>query len=157
MLVRSAAAPPAGERAAAALGGAATCFFHSEHEASQACSHCGRFVCALCDLTLGAEHSCPTCFEQQLRAGAMASLRQRDVLYDSIALWAGLGWILVYFTWIFALPAVGYLSIAKWRAPRQYVVPRGRWRYAVAWLGILFPIGVVAAVILIPAMARGAR
>ncbi|HWG36832.1 MAG TPA: hypothetical protein VN690_03865 [Terriglobales bacterium] len=108
-------------------------------------------------MTLEGSHLCPACFEQKLNQGALASLRQSDVLYDSIALWAGWGWILVYFSYIFVVPAVMYLSIAKWRAPKRYLVPRRRWRYCAAWVGLLLPVALFAALLLIPANQRGGR
>src|SRR5262245_7047228 len=43
------------------LEGEAVCFFHPEKRAAIACQACGRFLCALCDMPLGARHVCPTC------------------------------------------------------------------------------------------------
>ncbi|HEX2714385.1 MAG TPA: hypothetical protein VHM88_19505, partial [Candidatus Acidoferrales bacterium] len=76
--------------AAAAMPDQATCFFHPDKAFQACCQRCGRFVCALCDLRLGAEHVCPTCFERG-RAdsgvdGGEAEWRHRDVLYDSISM-----------------------------------------------------------------------
>lgn len=69
----------------------------------------------------------------------MASLRREDILYDSMALALGWAWILVYPFWLLALPAVLYLAIAKWSAPRRYLIPRGRWRYSAAMVGLVLP------------------
>ena len=74
------------------------------------CQRCGRFVIiALCDLQLGAEHVCPTCFErgraQSGPNGGKAEWRYRDVLYDSIVLSLGWGWIIVWPLIVVALPA----------------------------------------------------
>jgi hypothetical protein len=75
--------------AVTALSDQATCFFHPDKAFQACCQRCGRFVCALCDLQLGAEHVCPACFERgRADSGAeagKAEWRYRDVLYDSIA------------------------------------------------------------------------
>src|SRR5260370_609573 len=47
----------------AIAGSEAACFFHAEKKAVVPCSHCGRFLCALCDVELGNEHLCPPCLE----------------------------------------------------------------------------------------------
>ncbi|MGH9393483.1 MAG: hypothetical protein ACRD1E_04880 [Terriglobales bacterium] len=101
-------------------------------------------------MAIEGQHLCPSCLDAQLRQGALESLKQRDMLYDSVALWVGWGWILLYFVWPFAVAAVGYLTIAKWKAPRQYLIPRGRWRFALAWVGLLWPLLVFGAIFLIP-------
>jgi hypothetical protein len=76
--------------ASAALADHATCFFHPDKAFQACCQRCGRFVCALCALQLGAEHVCPACFERgRTDSGGesgKAEWRHRDVLYDSIAL-----------------------------------------------------------------------
>lgn len=143
----------AGAPAAAALGEAATCFFHPENAAVLSCPTCGRFVCALCDIEIEGVHACPLCFQQAQGREEVASLRRQDTLYDSMALAAGWGWVFFYPSWIFALPAVGYWTIAKWNAPRGYLIPRGRWRYGVALAGlILLPVVMAVGVGLIGMM-----
>ena len=59
--------------AVAALSDQATCFFHPDKAFQACCQRCGRFVCALCDLQLGAEHVCPACFERGRAHSAAAS------------------------------------------------------------------------------------
>lgn len=136
--------------AATAMPEQATCFFHPDKAYQACCQRCGRFVCALCDLQLGAEHVCPTCFERG-RAGsgtdiAKAEWRHRDVLYDSIALSIGWGWILFWPTIVVALPAAIFLHVKYRKAPRQYLIPRSGWRFWFAYVGILW----LPALILIP-------
>jgi hypothetical protein len=128
--------------AATALSDQATCFFHPE-KAFQACCHrCGRFVCALCDLQLGAEHVCPACFERGLAESSTepekADWRHRDLLYDSIALTVGWAWILFWPVILAAIPAVIVLHVKFRKAPRQYVIPRSGWRFWVAYVGLLW-------------------
>ena len=133
--------------ATTALSDQATCFFHPEKAFQACCRRCGRFMCALCDLQLGAEHVCPTCFERGrgdagARAGE-AEWRHRDVLYDSIAAMLGWGWIIIWPTIVVALPAVIFLHVKYRKAPRSYLVPRSGWRFwaayvGLAWLPLLF-------------------
>ena len=126
--------------AATALSDQATCFFHPDKVFQACCQRCGRFVCALCDLQLGAEHVCPACFERG-RAGSeagKAEWRYRDVLYDSIALTLGWGWILVWPVFGVAFPAVIFLHVKYRKAPRSYLIPRSGWRFWAAYAGMVW-------------------
>jgi len=128
--------------AAAALSNQATCFFHPDKAFQACCQRCGRFVCALCDLQLGAEHVCPACFERgrgaQSGAEASAEWRDRDVLYDSIASTVGWGWILFWPAIIAAIPAVIVLHVKFRKAPRSYLIPRSGWRFWAAYVGLIW-------------------
>ncbi|HEX6804820.1 MAG TPA: hypothetical protein VF133_14165 [Terriglobales bacterium] len=126
--------------AAVALSDQATCFFHPDKAFQACCQRCGRFVCALCDLQLGVEHVCPTCFERGrahsgVEAGT-AEWRYRDVLYDSIAVTVGWVWILIWPTFVAALPAVIFLHVKYRKAPRSYLIPRSGWRFWGAYVGL---------------------
>jgi hypothetical protein len=139
--------------AAVAMQDQATCFFHPDKVFQACCQRCGRFVCALCDLQLGAEHVCPTCFERgrgSAADGAKAEWRHRDVLYDSIALSTGWGWIIFWPTIVVALPIVIFLHVKYRKAPRHYLVPRSAWRFWLAYVGLLWVPLTVAGLILIP-------
>jgi hypothetical protein len=120
----------------------ATCFFHPEKAFEACCQRCGRFLCALCDLQLGAEHVCPTCFERGRtdtgRNGAAAEWRHRDVLYDSIAVTIGWGWILFWPVIIAALPATIVLHVKFRKAPRAYLMSRSGWRFWAAYVGLIW-------------------
>jgi len=126
-------------QAATALLDQAPCFFHPEKAFQTCCQRCGRFVCALCDLQLGAEHVCPTCFDRgrdDSSAGAeKGEWRYRDVLYDSIAVTVGWGWILFWPTLIAAIPATIILHVKYRKAPRSYLISRSGWRFWVAYVG----------------------
>jgi len=128
--------------AVSVLADHAACFFHPDKPFQACCRRCGRFVCALCDLQLGADHVCPTCFERE-RAdyGEQANqteLRYRDVLWDSIAVAAGWGWILFWPTFVAALPAVIFLHVKYRKAPRSYLIPRSGWRFWMAYVGLIW-------------------
>lgn len=125
---------------AIALSDQATCFFHPDKALQACCQRCGRFVCALCDLQLGTEHVCPACFERG-RAGSgpeagKAEWRYRDVLYDSIAVTVGWGWILFWPSIVAAIPTVIVLHVKYRKAPRSYLIPRSGWRFWMAYVGL---------------------
>ena len=126
--------------AAVALSDQATCFFHPDKAFQSCCQRCGRFVCALCDLQLGAEHVCPSCFERGRGTSSAvtgkAEWRNRDVLYDSIALTVGWGWILFWPTIVAALPTVIVLHVKFRKAPRSSLIPRYGWRFWMAYVGL---------------------
>jgi hypothetical protein len=126
--------------AVSALSDQATCFFHPDKAFQACCQRCGRFVCALCDLQLGVEHVCPACFERgRADSGAeagRAEWRYRDVLYDSIALTVGWGWILFWPVIVAAIPAAIFLHVKYRKAPRSYLIARSGWRFWVAYVGL---------------------
>ncbi len=128
--------------AAVALSDQATCFFHPDKAFQACCQRCGRFVCALCDLQLGAEHVCPACFEHgRADSGVEASKaewRYREVLYDSIALTVGWGWILFWPVIVAAIPTVIFLHVKYRKAPRSYLIPRSGWRFWAAYAGLVW-------------------
>jgi hypothetical protein len=128
--------------AAAALSDQATCFFHPDKAFQACCQRCGRFVCALCDLQLGSEHVCPSCFERGRAVSGVeaskAEWRHRDVLYDSIAVTIGWGWILFWPLIVAAIPAAIFLHVKYRKAPRSYLIPRYGWRFWVAYVGLIW-------------------
>lgn len=128
--------------AAAAMPDQATCFFHPDKVFQACCQRCGRFVCALCDLQLGAEHVCPTCFERGRvdtgLNGGKAEWRYCDVLWDSIALTIGLGWVVIWPVIFLAIPIAISLHVKYRKAPRSYLIPRSPWRFWVAYAGFVW-------------------
>lgn len=145
--------------AATAMAEQSTCFFHPDKAFHACCQRCGRFVCALCDLKLGAEHVCPTCFErgraETTLDGGKAGWRRRDVLYDSIALVIGWAWIIVWPLIVAALPAVIVLHVKYRKAPRSYLIPRSGWRFWVAYVGFAWIFLLIAGLFLIPRWISG--
>ena len=145
--------------AVAAFSDQATCFFHPDKAFQACCQRCGRFMCALCDLQLGAEHVCPTCFERgHADSGAEASKaewRHRDVLYDSIAVTIGWCWILLWPLIFAAIPAAIVLHVKFRKAPRSYLIPRSGWRFWAAYAGFVWLPLLLASLILIPRLIVG--
>jgi hypothetical protein len=127
---------------APALTDQATCFFHPDKAFQACCQRCGRVVCALCDLQLGAEHVCPTCFERGRTSSGTepgkAEWRHRDVLFDSVAVTIGWGWILFWPVYVAAFPGAIFLHAKYRKAPRSYLIPRYGWRFWAAYAGLLW-------------------
>ena len=144
--------------AAVAMPEQATCFFHPEKAFQACCQRCGRFLCALCDLQLGAEHVCPTCFERGRADSAIesgkAEWRHRDVLYDSIALTIGWAWIIVWPSIVAALPAAIFLHVKYRKAPRSYLIPRRGWRFWMAYAGFAWLPLIFAGIFLMARLTR---
>jgi hypothetical protein len=65
--------------------GDAVCYVHVERRAERACDLCGRFMCALCDLEVGAMHLCPACFESGRRRRNLAQVESGRIVFPSIA------------------------------------------------------------------------
>ena len=145
--------------AAAAIPEKATCFFHPDKAFQACCQRCGRFVCALCDLQLGEEHICPTCFERGRSeaglAGGKAEWRHRDVLYDSMSLMIGWIWIFFWPTILAAIPITITLHVKYRKAPRSYLIPRSGWRFWVAYVGFIWLPLLLASAIFIPRWIAG--
>jgi len=138
----------------AAMPEQATCFFHPDKAFQACCQRCGRFVCGLCDLQLGAEHVCPTCFERG-RAdtrpnGGKAEWKHRDVLYDSVAFSLGWLWIFVWPVVVVALPAAIILHVKYRKSPSSYLIPRSAWRFWMAYVGFAWLPLLIGGLILIP-------
>jgi hypothetical protein len=144
--------------AVSAMPEQATCFFHPEKAYEACCQRCGRFLCALCDFQLGAEHVCPTCFERgrtdSSLQGGSAEWRHRDVLYDSIALTIGWGWILFWPVIIAVLPATIVLHVKFRKAPRSYLMSRSGWRFWAAYVGLIWLPLLIASFYFVGRMAR---
>lgn len=147
--------------AAAAMPEQATCYFHPDKAFQACCQRCGRFICGLCDLQLGAEHICPTCFERgrtdTSQNGGKAEWRHRDVLYDSIAVTIGWGWILVWPVIIAAIPGAIVLHVKYRKAPQSYLIPRSGWRFWVAYAGFVWLPLLIASSIFIPRWVAAGR
>ena len=56
------------------------CANHARNAAVTSCQRCGVFICALCDMNIGAGSYCPTCFERLRADGALdpAARQYRD-------------------------------------------------------------------------------
>lgn len=155
--------PAAGQAAENVLSDEdASCFYHPAKKAVVPCARCGRFLCALCDIELGANrHVCPGCVEaarqdpggkMDLTGGGAATDAlgaQRRLLPDQLAITlAVLPLFFLYWLTFITAPIVLYIVIRYWKEPGSVVNPRSRTRLIVAaifallelcgWLAVLY-------------------
>jgi hypothetical protein len=111
----------------------ASCFYHPLKQAVRVCDGCGRLVCALCDIELGAEHLCPNCISAGRKKGKITTLEDSRTRYDSIALTLAIIGIIPFFMGfsIFLAPAALYLSIRYWNSPGS-IFGASRTRFVIA-------------------------
>ena len=142
-LFRTAAVVEAGTLAE----GEASCYEHASKRAVALCSHCGRFLCGLCEVEVGGGIWCPECLGTGGSRPKLAVLETSRPLYDSNAL-ALATWPLFIFFYvsIFTAPVALYVAIRHWNAPSS-LVPRRKWRQITAILIALAELLLMAAVI----------
>jgi len=120
-----------GKEGEALIDAQASCFYHPQKKAVLPCDHCGRFLCALCDVEWGEKHLCPACLETGKKKGKIVNLDRHRVLYDGTALRLALFPIItVWFTLVTA-PIALYLSIRHWNSPLS-IVGRTKIRFMLA-------------------------
>ena len=127
----------------------ATCFYHPEKKAEIACEHCGRFLCALCDVDLLGEHLCPACIQAGRKKGRIRNLETHRVLYDSISLGLAAG----AFFFVITSPMAMYVAIRYWNAPGS-LIPRTKARFIAALLLALVPLALWSILIYLAIQAR---
>ena len=99
----------------------ASCFYHPGKKAVVPCDQCGRFLCALCDVQMGAQHLCPGCIDPGDGRTKFTNLDTRRALYDSLALYLAIRYWSVPTSlfrktravWVFAV-AIALVQIAFW-------------------------------------------
>lgn len=118
--------------------GEAVCFFHPENRAALSCEKCGRFICSVCEFTVGTRHICPTCLSSGLAGEKLPELIPWRFIWSDAALFMG---IVPLFLVMFLSPfiigsgaAAIFLAIFGWKRPGS--LPRGRRRWA-AIVGIV--------------------
>ena len=109
----------------------AGCFYHPQKKAVVPCDHCGRFLCALCDVDFGNRHLCPACLDLGRKKGELVNLDRHRVTYDGAALRIAL--LPVITVWLTAVtaPLALYVAIRYWNAPRS-LIHRTRTRFILA-------------------------
>jgi hypothetical protein len=106
-------------------GDQAACFFHADRAAVRACDHCGRFVCALCDLDFGRRHACPACLESaEDNKDIPLDIERKRICYEEIAfMLAAVPLILgfcVWWIWIVTGPAAIFTALWFWRRSSKF-------------------------------------
>lgn len=123
-----------------------SCFYHPKKKAEIPCEHCGRFLCALCDIEIHGNHLCAPCVEAGAATGQAEDVAAEYVQYDTIALSLAL-WPMLFFFWptLFTAPATLFFVVRYWRR-KLSVLPRRRWRFVVAGVIALAQIAVWASI-----------
>jgi hypothetical protein len=111
----------------------ASCFYHPAKKAAVACSACGRFLCALCDVDFNDRHLCPACLEKGKTKRKIKNLENQRICYDTIALSIALISSLFIWPTILSAPIVLYMVIRYWKAPGS-IIPRSKIRFVLAFL-----------------------
>jgi len=129
------------------IEGEAACFYHGEKRAVNPCDACGRFLCALCCLTVNQTNLCSTCFETLQKKGKLDGIAGRRTLYDTAALQIAL--VLPLLTCGFSIPlsapaAIG-VAIYGWKRTSS-VLPRGHGRAIAAIVIATLELALVAGV-----------
>lgn len=131
-LIKGVTPGQAGERIVSAEE--ASCFYHGQKKAVVSCDHCGRFLCALCDVEFGGRHLCPVCIEMGHGKKKMQNLENHRVLYDdaalALAIYPFVFFVFFYFTLITA-PLSLLLAIRHWNSPSS-IIPRTKARLILA-------------------------
>ena len=127
---------PGGQGETIMIEGEASCFYHPQKKAVVPCAACGRFLCALCDCELNAQHFCPACLESGRKKKKIAGLEDSRILYGRQALLLSILPLLIT-----GLAAI-YLALRYRQAPGSLVSPV-RWAMPLALaLGILQTLGI---------------
>lgn len=111
----------------------ASCYYHPQKQAVGVCDGCGRLICALCSIELGAEHLCPNCISSGKKKGRITTLEDNRTRYDSIALSLAVFGMLFYILAIFLAPAAIYTAIKHWNSPGS-LLGTSKTRFVVAIL-----------------------
>jgi hypothetical protein len=129
-LFPAALARAAAPQAEAALEGEAACFDHPAKRAAAVCQDCGRFVCQLCAIEIGAGVSCPSCVANPRGEKRQANAGDSRMLYDTWALTIPFALLVVWPLTVLSAPAALAVTVMKWKQPLS-LVRRNRWRFVV--------------------------
>jgi uncharacterized paraquat-inducible protein A len=82
------------------------CANHPRNAATTNCARCGLFICALCDMNVGAGSYCPSCFDRLRTDGKVGGKRRAFAALARVSAIAG-----IFFTFAFIGPLFGILSL----------------------------------------------
>jgi len=146
--------PAATPGEALSIEGEAACFYHPQKRAAVVCDGCGRYLCDLCDVPLGAAHYCPSCLEGGKRKPSAATLDTQRTLWDQIALSVAVLPMLIFYVTLVTAPIAIILGIRHWNTPGS-LVRSSRWRFVVAiGIGALQLVGMALLIVGLAATLR---
>lgn len=119
--------------------GEAVCFFHAENRAERTCDRCGRFICHVCDMPVGARRICPSCLSGALETEKESELVAWRFLWSESALLFGIvPLFLGIMIWPFiVLTGITAIVLGIYARRKAGSVPRGPRR----WMAVLGIIG----------------
>jgi len=130
----------------AAAEGEATCFEHPAKRAVGVCSHCGRFLCALCEVSVRGEIWCPACIASGPLKPKLQTLETHRTLYDSIALALSTLPMLLIYPVVLTAPVSLFVAIRYWNRPSS-LIPRSKWRLVLTIVFALAQLAMVGSII----------
>jgi hypothetical protein len=136
-----------GQVAPIRLDAEASCYYHPEKAAAVACDGCGRFLCTVCDITLGKDHLCTSCLQSGRTHESGAKLETERLLHESITLSLAVLTPIVFWPLMpFTAPYVVYRSI-RYFNKESSILGRARWKLVLALVLGIAEILTTAAVI----------
>ena len=129
------------------LAADASCFYHDQKRARAVCEHCGRFLCALCDVEYNGAHLCPGCIATGHQKVRQPDFEHQRRLYDSLALGVAALPLLMWPVTILTAPVALFLVVRYWNAPGSLVRRGTRWRLCLAFVVALTELSVWGVVI----------
>lgn len=109
------------------VDGQSSCFYHPNKKAEIHCDGCGRFLCALCDVSIGSEHYCTQCVEAGVKRGKVDKLKRGEMQHDRLALSLAIaGLVPIPFIMLFPPLMSIYFALRYWNKSES-VVRRSRW------------------------------
>ena len=128
-------------------GGDACCYEHSSKKATALCSNCGRFLCALCEVSLGSNVLCPDCVQGQKAKAPALILETQRTKFDSLALALATWPMLIFYFVVITAPLSIGVALYAWNRPTS-IVRRSRWRlFAALGISSLQIVGIVALIV----------
>lgn len=109
------------------------CFYHPQKKAMVPCDICGRFLCALCDVEIAAQHLCPACLDSGTKSGRLESLDNQRTLHDRLALSLAIYPMLFFYFTVLTAPATLYVTLRYWKSPGS-LLPHTKVRFVIAAL-----------------------
>lgn len=126
-------------RAVRSLDGDAACFFHAQNQAAAVCDGCGRYVCAVCEVSAeDGRKMCPPCLSSGRKK--VATKADEVVTYGSMATSLAILPMLMWPLTVVTAPVALFLAIYGWKKPRSLVRP-GSARFIVAMVIATLQIG----------------
>jgi hypothetical protein len=116
----------------AVLAADSVCFFHAENRAEAVCDGCGRLLCPVCTISLGAQRICPSCMAASRRAETTTVVVRSRVLFDRIALAVAFFPLLLWPLTLVSAPVALGLVFYGWKKPGSLVRGASKVRFVAA-------------------------